>query len=80
MLVEVTSSVSLDMCKKVMDELIKRTLEMGVGKCSQEGEASAMDGATADGEEGKLFSGGGRGDTLLRREEEGVANLNHRQP
>ena len=52
-LVEVTSSVSLDICKKVMDEFIKRTLEMGVGKCAQEGEDDATDSAIADDGEGK---------------------------
>ena len=52
-LVEVTSSVSLDICKKVMDEFIKWTLEMGVGKCAQEGEDSVTDSAIADDGEGK---------------------------
>lgn len=47
-LVEVTSSVSLDMCKKVMEELLTRTLEMGAGQKAGEGGGGEAEGAEAD--------------------------------
>nr|KAG5707022.1 hypothetical protein BaRGS_019627 [Batillaria attramentaria] len=56
-LVEVTSSVSLDICKKVMDTLLKETLQTGVGsgvaggggEDEEEGADSAAKGGDGDG-------------------------------
>ncbi|XP_076453331.1 leucine-rich repeat-containing protein 47-like [Babylonia areolata] len=60
-LVEVTSSVSLDMCKKVMEELVLRTLEMGVGRESSGGGAGGEEAGGAAGEEDEVvFSSEGR--------------------
>ncbi|XP_041348629.1 leucine-rich repeat-containing protein 47-like [Gigantopelta aegis] len=51
-LVEVTSSSNLDVCKAVMDELLKEMLEMGVGAAVEDAAAGdhseAVGGATED--------------------------------
>ena len=46
LLIEVTSTLNLDTCKKAMDELLQGLLEMGVGNNP---EATGSGAATADG-------------------------------
>ena len=53
-LVEVTSSTSLDVCKKVMEELLRYLLEMGLGQAdvpalpTEDGESSSTAAAVDD--------------------------------
>ncbi|XP_046340245.2 leucine-rich repeat-containing protein 47-like [Haliotis rufescens] len=47
-LVEVTSSSSLDVCKKVADELLREMLVMGVGTPVEEAAEAAADGGEGD--------------------------------
>ncbi|KAL5017258.1 hypothetical protein ScPMuIL_006847 [Solemya velum] len=46
--VEVTSSSGLDVCKTVMEELLVRMLEMGIGDFEEEEQNEAGDAATCD--------------------------------
>jgi hypothetical protein len=55
-LLEVTSSVSLDTCKKVMDELVRMSLELGMGRSSGAGAAGDEDKEADDDDEGNIFS------------------------
>ena len=41
LLIEVTSSTSLDTCKKVMDELLQQMLEMGIGNTENDGDSAS---------------------------------------
>ncbi|PVD32861.1 hypothetical protein C0Q70_08308 [Pomacea canaliculata] len=59
LLVEVTSSVSLDVCKKVMDTLLKETLQMGVGVGSGGGTDIAADSTDDKPEEQEDVVAGG---------------------
>ena len=65
-LVEVTSSTNLDTCKKIMDELLYKMLDMGLGSpakggnskgaCAKGGDSSSEssdDGVVFEGEEGE---------------------------
>lgn len=55
MLIEVTSSTGLDICKKILDSLLKESLDMGIGGLVGDGsEFGATDtGADAGGGEGQ---------------------------
>ncbi len=50
-LIEVTSSTSLDVCKKVLDELLHKLLEMGLGARERAQSRVATAAAAADGME-----------------------------
>ena len=54
-LVEVTSSTSLDICKKVMDEFLYKMLEMGVGALTPDTVDGATGGDNSDSDEGVVF-------------------------
>lgn len=54
MLIEVTSSTSLDTCKKVMQELLQCMLEMGVGQAEAMGAAATAPVAFDDEDTGAV--------------------------
>ncbi|WAR03025.1 LRC47-like protein [Mya arenaria] len=64
-LVEVTSSTSLDTCKKIMDEVLYKMLELGLGKDRGDdmptGAAKGND-SDSDSDEGVVFTEGGQGE------------------
>jgi hypothetical protein len=53
-LIEVTSSVSLDTCKKVLDQLLQLMLEMGVGRAKPQSQAETEGQDEATGGQPKL--------------------------
>ena len=50
-----TSSSSLDICKKVLDEFLYKMLEMGVGSPAVSSTAAAAGGDNSDSDDGVVF-------------------------
>ena len=65
-LIEVTSSTSLDTCKKVMQELLQRLLEMGIGTEGESPDGGMPPVEDEDDDEAEMLGAvGGEGDEGL---------------